>query len=250
MRPLAIATCGWIAPNTKKKAGLSAVNDSYLRSLRTHFERHGHPEHAPAMERYLRHQFQCLGIKTPERTTLFKQFVREQGLPELNALPAVLLALWALPQREFQYVGCDLLEHFRKQLTPDLLLTVEQLITTRSWWDTVDSLAIHTVGTLCHRYPEAGSAAIEAWRCSDNIWLRRTTLLFQLMYKTETDQSLLFALIQDNAASQEFFLQKAIGWALREYSKTHAQAVEAFVATHRLAPLSRREALKWLKARS
>lgn len=197
----------------------------------------------------MRDQFQFLGIKTPERTTLFKQFVRTQGLPELNGLPSVLLSLWALPQREFQYVGCDLLERFRKQLIPDLLPTVEQLITTQSWWDTVDNLAIHTVGEIYQRYPEAGRAAIEAWRCSDNMWLRRTTLLFQLMYKTATDEGLLFALIQDNAASKEFFLQKAIGWALREYSKTNAQAVQEFVATHSLAPLSRREALKWLQTR-
>ncbi|MEM9907417.1 MAG: DNA alkylation repair protein [Cyanobacteria bacterium P01_D01_bin.44] len=223
--------------------------DSYLRSLRTHFEQHAHPENVPAMEKYMRNQFKFLGIKTPEHNALFKQFIAAQGLPELSQLETILLTLWSWPEREFQYLGGDFLHRFRKQLTPEVLPTIEELITTKSWWDTVDGLASHTVSDLYKQSPTEVSEYIDRWRHSDNLWLRRTTLLFQLSYKTDTDEPLLFSLLEENTLSDEFFIQKAIGWALREYSKTAPKAVKQFVADHTMASLSRREALKWLKAK-
>ena len=221
----------------------------YLRSLRNHFEQHAHPENAPAMEKYMRSQFKFLGVKKPEHTALFKQFVAEHGWPELNQLDNILLTLWSWPEREFQYLGSNFLHHFRKQLTPNTLPTLEQLITTKSWWDTVDGLASHTIGDLFKRRPNEVGEYIHRWRHSSNIWLRRTTLLLQLSYKANTDAALLFALAEENASSNEFFIQKAIGWALREYSKTAPNEVEQFVETHPLAALSKREALKWLKSK-
>lgn len=221
----------------------------YVRSLRAHFEQHAHPENVSAMEAYMRNQFKFLGIKTPERTTILKQFIAGYGLPELTDLASVLLLLWSGVEREFQYVGCDLLDRFRKQLQPDILPTLEQLITTQSWWDTVDALASHTVGDLYQTYPDEVSAYIQSWRHSDNIWLRRTTLLFQLSYKANTDDELLFAVVKENAESDQFFIQKAIGWALREYSKTAPTVVNQFIERHSLSALSRREALKWLKSK-
>ncbi|RNB56968.1 DNA alkylation repair protein [Brevibacillus gelatini] len=114
-----------------------------------------------------------------------------------------------------------------------------------SWWDTVDYLAAHTIGALFSRSPELIRPNTTAWVKGDNIWLARTALLFQLSYKSRTDQELLFALIESCAASREFFIAKAIGWALREYAKTEPEAVRDFVETA-LANLSRREALKHL----
>ncbi|MEO1403486.1 MAG: DNA alkylation repair protein [Cyanobacteria bacterium J06635_1] len=223
--------------------------DSYLRSLRTHFEQHAHPENAPAMEKYMRNQFKFLGIKTPEHNALFKQFIASHGLPELSELDTILLTLWSWPKREFQYLGGDFLHRFRKQLTPEILPTIEKLITTKSWWDTVDGLASRKIGTLFSRFPGEVGNYIQHWRHSDNLWLRRTTLLFQLSYKANTDETLLFSLIEENTSSDEFFIQKAIGWALREYSKTAPTSVKQFVADHAMASLSKREALKWLKAK-
>jgi 3-methyladenine DNA glycosylase AlkD len=121
------------------------------------------------------------------------------------------------------------------------------LITTKSWWDTVDAIANHNVGQLLRQYPDSRDRTLTPWRQSENIWLRRTAILFQLSYKTATDADLLFAIATENRESSEFFIQKAIGWALREYSKTAPDAVQTFVATAELAPLSQREALKWLK---
>lgn len=154
-----------------------------------------------------------------------------------------------MPEREYQYVALAFLGKFQKHLTPDCLPLLEYLITTKSWWDTVDSLASHNVGSLLKQYPSSREALINQWRHQDNFWLRRTTLLFQLGYKTDTDERLLFSLVEENQDSLEFFIQKAIGWALREYSKTAPEAVQSFVFRTALASLSQREALKWLKAK-
>jgi 3-methyladenine DNA glycosylase AlkD len=124
---------------------------------------------------------------------------------------------------------------------------LEKLITTESWWDTVDGLAANQVGGVLARFPEIREPYIDRWRQEEDFWLRRTTLLFQLRYKGQTDADLLFALIKENLADQEFFIQKAIGWSLREYSKSNAEAVQQFVAETELSGLAQREALKWMK---
>jgi 3-methyladenine DNA glycosylase AlkD len=220
----------------------------YLQPLVTLFEQRADPETAGPMAKYMRDQFPFLGLNSAPRQALFKQFLAEYGLPQLPEFEAIVLDLWRLPQREYQYTAQDLWHRMRKQLTPEFVVLLEYLITTKSWWDTVDGLASHAAGDLFKRFPETQAEAVQRWRHTDNIWLRRTTLLFQLAYKEATDKGLLFSLIQDNLESKEFFIQKAIGWALREYSKSDREAVSHFVAHTPLAPLSEREALKWMKA--
>ena len=129
--------------------------------------------------------------------------------------------------------------------------TARELVTTKSWWDTVDSLASHTVGRLVRTHPEL-VAVMDEWIGSDDIWLARTALLHQLTWKNDTDAERLFAYCLRRASEKEFFIRKAIGWALREYSKTDEAAVRAFVAEHRatLSGLSRTEALRWLERRA
>jgi 3-methyladenine DNA glycosylase AlkD len=144
----------------------------------------------------------------------------------------------------------DLLDRMCREVTPEFVPLFEHLVTTKSWWDTVDGLASHAVGNLFQRFPEIRDEHINRWRKSDDFWLRRVTLLFQLSYKTELDEALLFSLILENKESDEFFIQKAIGWVLREYSKTNATAVTNFVNNQQLAPLSQREALKWLNRKT
>ena len=131
-----------------------------------------------------------------------------------------------------------------------MLADVEPLITSKSWWDTVDSLAGHTVGVLVAQHPELAST-MDEWISSEDIWLARTAILHQLGYKAKTDRDRLFAYCLRRAADREFFIRKAIGWALREYSKTDAKAVHAFVRTNAgtLSSLSSKEALKWLERR-
>lgn len=200
------------------------------------------------MARYMRDQFPFLGIKTPQRRALLKAFMATHGQPPLDELETIVRELWQLPQREFQYSALTLLDRQVKKLPPEFYQVMEYLMVTKSWWDTVDGLAGNSVATHFVRFPLVRNECLARWRSSDNFWLRRTTLLFQLGYKNKTDQVLLFDLIRENLASKEFFIQKAIGWALREYSKTDLEAVIEFVAATPLAPLSAREALKWLRA--
>jgi 3-methyladenine DNA glycosylase AlkD len=117
------------------------------------------------------------------------------------------------------------------------------MITHKSWWDTVDSVS-HIVGMQFRRYPETREQHLAKWRASNNIWLRRTAILFQLDYKIETDFELLCEIIRENLNSKEFFINKAIGWALRQYARVDPKAVKKFVDSMPLHPLSKREALK------
>jgi 3-methyladenine DNA glycosylase AlkD len=219
----------------------------YIKPLITLFEQNADPSQAPSMKKYMRDQFEYLGIKTPQSVALQKEFYAEHGLPEITELDSILRDLWSLPQREFQYVGGGLLGRLADQLPPEFADTMEYLITTKSWWDTVDSIAGGTVGVHFKRYPAVRKKYLARWRKSENFWLRRTTILFQLNYKAETDFDLLCDLIKENLGSKEFFINKAIGWALRQYARTDPKAVKKFVnVTKELNPLSRREAMKHL----
>jgi 3-methyladenine DNA glycosylase AlkD len=219
---------------------------AYAEALSTLLSNHAIPTQAAPMRTYMKDQFPFFGIKSPVRASLVRTFISERGLPSIGDLEDVTMRLWDVPERECQYAALDLIERSLKRLPPESIVWIERLIVTKSWWDTVDQIASHLVGGLFRRYPEFRDPWIDRWRVAEDIWLRRTTLIFQLGYKRETNADLLFALVRENLGSREFFIQKAIGWALREYSKTDRSAVEAFVAATPITPLSRREALKWL----
>ena len=217
----------------------------YTLALKTLFEKNADPAKAGPMKKYMRDQFEYLGIKSPLGAALLRGHIKENGLPPLDKLDTILRELWSLPEREFQYAAMNLMEKFEKKVDADFITTIEYLITTKSWWDTVDLLAGHAVGSLFQRFPKVKEKYLKKWRKSDNFWLRRTTLLFQLGYKTETDFDLLCELVKENLGADEFFINKAIGWALRQYAHTNPAPVKKFVkATKELHPLSRREALK------
>ena len=218
---------------------------SYVISLKTLFEQNADPAKAGPMKKYMRDQYEYLGIKSQQVTSLLRGHIKEHGLPPLDKVDIILRELWSLPQREFQYAAMNLMERLEKKANEDFIITIEYLITTKSWWDTVDALASHAVGAQFKRFPKVKEKYLKKWRKSDNFWLRRTTLLFQLGYKKETDFELLCELIKENLGSDEFFINKAIGWALRQYAWTDPTPVKKFVkATKELHPLSRREALK------
>jgi 3-methyladenine DNA glycosylase AlkD len=217
----------------------------YVLSLKKLFEQNANPAQAGPMKKYMRDQFEYLGIKSPQSAALMKEFIKEQGLPPIAQLDTIARELWSLPQREFQYAAMSLMGRLEKKVEPEFISTIEYLLVTKSWWDTVDALAGHAVGTQFKRFPDVREKYLKKWRKSDNFWLRRTTLLFQLGYKKETDFDLLCGLIKENLGSDEFFINKAIGWALRQYAHTNPAPVKKFVkATKELHPLSRREALK------
>ena len=220
----------------------------YVVSLKTLFEQNADPSQAAPMKKYMRDQFEYLGIKTPQSLALQKEFYSKKGLPEIGELDPILRDLWALPPREFQYVAVGLLGRCKSQIPAKSIKTIEYLIVTKSWWDTVDSLSAGTVSVHFLRFPEVREKYLAKWRASENFWLRRSTILFQLDYKQNTDFELLCDIIRENLGSKEFFINKAIGWALRQYARTDPRAVKKFVsATKELSPLSRREAMKHLE---
>jgi 3-methyladenine DNA glycosylase AlkD len=220
---------------------------TYLTPLVSCMEAVRNAERAAQMSAYMREQFPFLGVQAPRRRAVLRSFLATYGPPPIAELDDVIRVLWATPEGEYQYVGADLLNRMRRQLTPAHVPLLEFTLTTRPWWDTVDTLAAHPVAALFKGYPQTRAETVAHWRAEPGIWLRRTVLLFQLLCKDKTDVDLLFSLINDNLSDTEFFIQKAIGWGLRQYSKTDQTAVTAFVAATNLSPLAEREALKWLQ---
>ena len=218
----------------------------YVASLKTLYEQNADPAQAAPMKKYMRDQFEYLGIKTPKNVALQKEFFAENGLPSLTDLDVILRDLWSLPEREFQYVAVGLLGRANKEIPAKFIRTIEYMLVAKSWWDTVDSIAGGTVGVHFQRFPDVREKYLAKWRASDNFWLRRTAILFQLNYKQETDFALLSEIICENLDSKEFFINKAIGWALRQYARVDPKTVKKFVKSTPLHPLSAREAMKHL----
>jgi 3-methyladenine DNA glycosylase AlkD len=209
------------------------------------FEAARDPVAAEPMVAYMRHQFAFLGIPTTPRAVLMRDAVA--GLPrpsEVDLIDATT-TLWAREEREYQYAALWLLRRHQKALTAAFVSTAERCITTTSWWDTVDGLAQHVIGFIV-LHDRRLESLMATWLHGDDMWLARTSILHQERWKAETDPAILFDACLVRAPDPEFFIRKAIGWALRSYSYVDAVAVERFVADHdaELSGLSKREALK------
>ncbi|GAE27724.1 DNA alkylation repair enzyme [Halalkalibacter wakoensis JCM 9140] len=217
---------------------------SYVEKLVKIYSVYSDDQYAEWSKNYLRNQFDFIGIRTPLRRRITKQFIKENGLPPKEELKDVIFTLWSLPEREYQKAALDILQIAKKDLSSEDLLWLSNLIVKKSWWDTVDVLSPHIMGYLFSNHKELIPAFADKWIEDDNIWLQRSAILYQLYYKQETDEERLFRYILRRESSNEFFVQKAIGWVLREYAKTQPENVKLFVATNNLKPLSKREALK------
>lgn len=220
------------------------MNNSYLNRIKKNFEAKKNPEKAKPMKKYMKDLFEFYGIPSPERKEIYRTFFRDSGLPPIEELEEIIMELWAQPQREYQYFGIFLLEKVQKKLDKDKISLFEYIIINRSWWDSVDGIASNLIGPFFKKFPELIEPYTKKWLASNNMWLQRTVLLFQLNYKKETDENLLYDAINILKDSDEFFIQKAIGWVLREYSKSYPEKVTNFINNTDLAPLSRREGLK------
>jgi 3-methyladenine DNA glycosylase AlkD len=226
---------------------MTALADAILARLDETYPPAADPARAVGAARYMRDQFAFLGLSMPQITRLNRVVLAGLGPPTEADLVAVARGCWGRPQREYQYFACAYLRRHVTVASPGLLPTVRELITTRSWWDTVDTLAAHTVGPLVAAHP-ALKSTMDEWSVEENLWLVRTAILHQLTYRQRTDAERLFRYCAGQAGHRDFFIRKAIGWALRSYARTDPAAVRSFVDRHRavLAPLSAREALKHL----
>ena len=192
----------------------------------------------------MKNKFEFLGIPKPKLKEIIKPFLAKSK--KLSFDWEFVFLCWEKPYREAQYVAIEYLIMRRKDLTDNDLGNLQKLITEKSWWETVDSLDA-VVGSIVLKYPKEKQLMLQ-WSVSDNLWLRRVAIDFQQAYKDKTDTMLLSQIIENNLGSREFFINKAIGWSLREYSKVNAEWVRKFIErlNKRLAPLTVREASKYL----
>ncbi|MCI5083506.1 MAG: DNA alkylation repair protein [Saprospiraceae bacterium] len=215
--------------------------------LLAHFQAHADEDQAGPMAKYMRNQFSFLGIKSPLRKELSKSYLKKYGRPEGEALQQFCRACFASPFREMQYFVGDMMIPIAKKVDSSFMPLYVKLVLTKSWWDTIDFIAPRLMGGILLREPELIELYPKQWIRSDNIWLQRCAILFQLHFREKTDADLLFEFILSRKDSDEFFVQKAAGWALRQFSKLNAKAVMDFVAQHDLPALTEREGLKWLQ---
>jgi 3-methyladenine DNA glycosylase AlkD len=215
--------------------------------LEAMFREHKNEANREAMENYMKNHFPFLGIKSPERKVLTREFLNETGIHKRNELPVDdLKQIWSLPEREFHYTVIEITARMKKVYEKHHLAFFRHLTVTNSWWDSVDGIAPNVIGVYFQKYPEQLGYA-DDWAQDDNKWLRRTAILYQLKYKKKTDEERLFRYCRLNREHPDFFIRKGIGWALREYSKTNPGAVEAFIEKTELSNLSEREGLKHIQ---
>jgi len=212
-------------------------------------EKNSDPERALRMKAYMKGQFEYYGIQAPERKMLVKEFIKSHRNTDYHTVKKIITDLWHHPYRDAQYTAMELYGKHLKLLEDDDDKFLHLLLTTKSWWDTVDWLASHGVGTYLKLYPQKTLNLINIWSDSENIWLIRTCIIHQLFYKKDTDEELLAALILKHVGTKEFFINKASGWALRQYSKVNPMWVNEFISKYdsKLSNLTKKEGLKWIK---
>ncbi|NLJ07927.1 MAG: DNA alkylation repair protein [Sphingobacteriales bacterium] len=218
----------------------------YSDSLKNFLEGLADKEKAIQMEKYMKNKVQFFGVPSDLREEFYKDYMIIHGVPDDKELLLIIRDLWEQPQREYQYFAMEMLRKLNRFANTERLELYEFMIVNRSWWDTVDFIASNLVGPFFLKYQEMKEEYCKKWMQSGNIWLQRTVLLFQLKYNEKTDTALLSRAILELSSSKEFFIRKAIGWSLRQYSKTNPDFVSDFVEKNKekLSPLSRKEALK------
>ncbi len=218
--------------------------ENFISTLEAEFLRHANPGIAIEQKAYMREQFDYYGIKSPIRREIQKPFLMKEHLPPRKDLTPLVKKLWVKPQRDYQYIAQELTFKYITRLQPEDLALFEFMVLNKSWWDTIDYIAPKLIGNYFKMFPDQKGPTVEKWLASDTIWLQRSAILFQLKYKNELDTDFLSQVINKLLGSKEFFINKAIGWILREYGKTNPEWVIAFTHETNLSNLSRREALR------
>jgi 3-methyladenine DNA glycosylase AlkD len=216
----------------------------YLNSLHKKFKAASDAEKSEWMKGYMLHQFDFYGVQAVLRKEIGKTHHLQNQIKSSAELELIVKECFSLPQREFQYFAIQLFALHKKLWTVSSIKIMEYCLLQKSWWDSVDGIASDWLGPYFKMFPEQIVPITSKWNRSKNMWLQRSSIMFQKAFKKNTDTTLLSKYILHCASSKEFFIQKAIGWALREYGKTNPAWVKKFVKENQLAPLSVREALK------
>lgn len=219
------------------------------RALRSGLAAAAEPGRAEPMRAYMKSAMPYYGVPSAEMRRVSRSVFAAYPLPDFETWTRATLVLWReARRREERYAAIELTGDRRYQSHQKFaaLPMYEEMIVTGAWWDYVDPLAGHRIGGLLRTYPAKMKPVLRRWAKGGDLWKRRSAILSQLTFKAETDLELLYACIQPNFGDPEFFIRKAIGWALRQYAWTNPEEIRRFVRTHeaKLSPLSRREALK------
>ena len=217
----------------------------YLKEIQKIFAANADVTIAKGAKAYLLNQFEFYGIKTPLRRSLSKEFYKKHPIKDHAELSILTNECFNEPQRELHYFAIELLGHHKKLWSKKTLPLIEWMITHNSWWDSVDSTNTHVISKFFLTFPEFTEEYTYKWNRSSNKWLQRMSILFQLVYHEKTNTTLLTEYIEHCQLEEDFFIRKAIGWALRSYANTDPKWVVKFVKAHpQLSNLSKREALK------
>jgi 3-methyladenine DNA glycosylase AlkD len=219
--------------------------DAYLDTLRRVLNDNGQPEYAEKQRNYMKNHFDFYGLNAPTWLRLSKDFFETHGVFDGDDLKDFARLCFDEPQRELHYIAIEMTQKQVKKQPESFILFLEELILTKSWWDSVDWLA-KLVAMHFTQFPHQIGPITEGWIQHDDMWLQRMAITFQRYFKGKTDEKMLFDYIRRTAHSREFFIQKGAGWALREYAKINPSAVIDFCKTTDLAALTRREGLKHL----
>jgi 3-methyladenine DNA glycosylase AlkD len=236
------------APRRAPRA-LPHANHALIDSITAALVRRANPAKAEPMRAYMKSEMPYYGVQMAGQTEVSREVFPQHPLGSPDEWRDTILALWrGATHREARYAAISLAEHrpYRRFQTLDALPLYEELIVTGAWWDYVDAVAGHLVGGLLRTYPVQMKPVMRSWSRHANMWKRRTSIICQLSFKQDTDLQLLYDCIEPNLTDPEFFIRKAIGWALRQYAWTDPDEVRRYVREHagQLSPLSRREALK------
>lgn len=219
----------------------------FCSELEAAFKQESNREVAVPMENYMKNNFPFLGIKTEKRRAIFKSIYERNKVEIQSDFRSIAWNLFQMKEREYHQVAIDLLiKKFKKNYVLKDIQLIEKFLVTNSWWDSVDTIAKYLLGGYLLQFPEKTLNVIEQFSNSNNMWLNRSAILFQLSYKEKTNFEILKSECEKHKYSNEFFIQKAIGWALRDYSRFNPNGVEAYVKNTDLKPLSKREALRLL----
>lgn len=218
--------------------------EDFIITLTKELQKNANLKIAAEQKAYMRGQFEYYGIKTPRRRVIQKPFLVREFLPQKEVAIQIVKLLWIKPQRDYQYIAQELLFKYSKQIEPDDISVFEFMVENKSWWDTIDFIAPKLIAAYFMKYPEKRKYFVDKWLNSNNMWLQRSALLFQLKYKEKLDTELLSYTIENLRDSKEFFINKAIGWVLRDYSRINPKWVLAYVNATQLSKLSRKEALR------
>ena len=220
---------------------------SFVTTIKQLFEDNENVIYGQKQSDYLKNNFPCYGIQTQARREILKNCVSTYKEEIKSNFRNICWELYQFPHREMHQVAIDIfIKEIKKNYQIEDIILIEKLIITNSWWDSVDTLAKYAVGGYLLEFPEKTYSIIEKFSNSENMWLNRTAIIFQLGYKQKTNFELLVSECEKHKHSTEFFIQKAIGWALRDYSRFNPNGIREYVNATNLKPLSKREALRLL----